>query len=513
MRSIISTAAILALCAAAYAQSDAAAPAFDTADIHASPRGVREGGIYLHANRLELHGYTMLHLITTAYGVKESQIFGGPNWLDTSRFEIIAKSQRPVTTVTFQPMLQALLAERFQLKVLTEDKPEQVFALVPTKRVLLKESAAAGDPGCKRTNEEGYLTLTCHNVTMGYLADLLPGAAPNYFDHPVLDKTGLAGSYDVTLKWTGRGQIGGGDADHPSISLFAYIEKQLGIKVEPQTRPASSLVIEKVNEAPAPNPPGTLEKLPPPVTEFEVAEVRPSKPDTKFDYMMKNGRLEAFGVTMKDLISFAYDLDDYMLPGGEKWLETDRFDIIAKTDPTVTDGTLEAMLRTLLAERFHLKSHFAEQPVSVWALTAPKVKGKLAETSGEEHAGCKRTPKDGAFTYSCRNTTMAQLADKLPSVGGAAGYLNQHPMVDLTGLKGSYDFDIVWSPPARVYGRGGRGDSGASPPGAMPTASAPSGGLTIFEALEKQLGLKLSVEKHPMPVVVIDHVDRTPSDN
>ena len=92
------------------------------------------------------------------------------------------------------------------------------------------------------------------------------------------------------------------------------------------------------------------------------------------------------------------------------------------------------MLRTLLAQRFHLKSHFDEQPVAVWALTAPKGKGKLKETTGEEHAGCTRTPKDGAFTYSCRNTTMAQLADKLPDVGGAAGYLNEHPITTQPGI-------------------------------------------------------------------------------
>ena len=128
------------------------------------------------------------------------------------------------------------------------------------------------------------------------------------------------------------------------------------------------------------------------------------------------------------------------------------------------------------------------------------------------NAGCKRTPKDGAFTYSCRNTTLAQFADKLPDVGGAAGYLTEHPMVDLTGLKGSYDFDITWSPPARVYGRGARGD-GTIPVGGAATAVAPTGGLTLFEAIDKQLGLKLSVEKHAMPIVVIDHVDRTPTEN
>jgi len=500
---------VAALAPAAFAQSQSPTPGFDVADVHVSPAGIRDGGIYLHANRLEMHGVTMLHLIGTAYGVDEERLFGGPNWLDSDRFEIVAKAEIPVTAKSFQPMLQALLADRFQLKIHKEDKPEQVFALTATKRVLLKESAAPGDPQCKRSNADGYLNLVCQHVTMAYLADLLPGAAPNYFSHVAVDKTGLTGSYDMTLKWSGRGQLGNADPDHPGISLFDYFEKQLGIKVEPQTRPAESMVIEKVNETPSPNPPGTVEKLPPPVTEFEVAEVRPSKPGTETNYEMKNGRLQAFGFTIKDMVGFAYNLDDYMLPGGEKWLDSDRFDIIAKADPTVTDGTLRAMLRTLLAERFHLKSHFEEQQVAVWALTAPKGVGKLKETAGEEHAGCTRTPKDGAFTLACRNTTMTQFAGKLPNVGGAAGYLNEHPMVDLTGLKGSYDFDIIWSPPARFA----QTDKGLPTGGGPIVAAAPTGGVTLYDAIDKQLGLKLSVEKHSMPVVVIDHVDRTPSEN
>src|ERR1700722_5693100 len=134
MRSIArTTGMVLALCGAAFAQSEAAAPAFVAADVHASSRGVREGGLYLHANRLEMHAVTMLHLIATAYGVAEDKIFGGPNWLDTDRFEIIAKASTPVNAKTFPPMLQALLADRFQLKVRNEDKPEAVFALVPAK--------------------------------------------------------------------------------------------------------------------------------------------------------------------------------------------------------------------------------------------------------------------------------------------------------------------------------------------------------------------------------------------
>ena len=59
--------------------------------------------------------------------------------------------------------------------------------------------------------------------------------APNYFNHPVVDKTGLTGSCDVKLKWSGRGQLGGAEPDHPGISLFDYLEKELGIKADAQT--------------------------------------------------------------------------------------------------------------------------------------------------------------------------------------------------------------------------------------------------------------------------------------
>jgi len=499
---------LLALIPSALAQPPAPAPVFDVADVHPSPTGVRDGGIYLHANRLELHGVTMLHLITTAWGVPEEKVFGGPNWLDTDRFEIIARAEKPVTTENFRPMLQALLADRFALKVRNEDKPEQFFALTATKHVQVKPSAGPGDPQCKRTNGDGYLGITCRHVTMADMAEQLPHVAPNYFDHPVVDETGLPEAYDVTLKWTGRGQLGGADPDHPGISLFDYLEKDLGIKAELRTRPAQALAIESVNETPTPNPPGTLEKLPPQPTEFDVAEVRPSKPGTETNYEMKNGRIEAFAVTIKDMVGFAYNLDDYMLPGGEKWLDDDKFDIIAKADPSVTDGTLRAMLRTLLAERFHFQSHFEEQPVSVWALTAPKGKSKLRETKGEEHAGCTRTPKDGAFTLTCHNTTMAQFAAKLPNIGGAAGYLSDHPLVDLTKLTGSYDFEITWSPPAR-FAAAGRGVPTSTGPA---VAATPTGGITLYDAIAKQLGLKLSVEKHSMPVVVIDHADRLPAD-
>ena len=140
-------------------------------------------------------------------------------------------------------------------------------------------------------------------------------------------------------------------------------------------------------------------------------------------------------------------------------------------------------------------------------------KNKLRPAASTDRGGCVRTPKDGGITLSCRNVTMAQFATRLPNVGGASGYLNEHPMIDLTGLTGAYDFDLEWAPPNRVYGAAGRGGDGGASAMAGVTASRPDGGLTIFEAIDKQLGLKLAVEKHKMPILVIDHVDRITESN
>jgi uncharacterized protein (TIGR03435 family) len=186
------------------------------------------------------------------------------------------------------------------------------------------------------------------------------------------------------------------------MSLIGSMEKDLGIKVDKQTRPADALIVESVNETPSPNPPGTAEKLPPQVTEFEVIEVHASKPGSEQRVDIKNGRLEAIGVSLKEMIGFAYNLDSYMLPNLEKWVETDRFDLIGKTDPVITDGTLMAMVQSLLVTQFHMKSHFTEQDVSVWALTAPKGEGKLKPAAGADRVGCVRAPKDGALTYVCQ---------------------------------------------------------------------------------------------------------------
>lgn len=146
----------------------------------------------------------------------------------------------------------------------------------------------------------------------------------------------------------------------------------------------------------------------------------------------------------------------------------------------------------------------------VFALVLGKRGPKLKETDGSARSECKLTPAETGRAYVCRNTTMAQLAERLPDVAGA--YL-VHPLVDLTGLKGAYDFTLTWTPRAMLQSGAGRGGDIGPPAGGVTQASTPDGDLTVFEAIDKQLGLKLEEQKHPMPAIVIDHVERIPAEN
>ena len=110
-------------------------------------------------------------------------------------------------------------------------------------------------------------------------------------------------------------------------------------------------------------------------------------------------------------------------------------------------------------------------------------------------------------TIKFQNMTMAQLAEKLQYVGST--YIHA-PVIDSTGLEGGYDFSLTFSliPPAQLATM-----LANRPPDAAGGAADPIGGVSIFEAVEKQLGLKLVEQKRPVQVLVIDHIDQQPSDN
>ena len=196
--------------------------------------------------------------------------------------------------------------------------------------------------------------------------------------------------------------------------------------------------------------------------------------------------------------------------GGPGWLGSDRFEIVAKAPPTTPDGTLQLMLQTLLADRFKLVVHNEDKVMPVYALTVGKQSPKLEVASGPGDPECSMKAIEGLRTFVCHNMTMEGLAQQLRPA--AAAYLD-HPVVNLTGLRGAYNFTLAWTDGVRLRSEGDRGGDAGQPTGAIPTAPDPARGLTVFEAVKKQIGLDLAPRKHPIPVIVVDHVERIPTEN
>jgi uncharacterized protein (TIGR03435 family) len=171
------------------------------------------------------------------------------------------------------------------------------------------------------------------------------------------------------------------------------------------------------------------------------------------------------------------------------------------------------MLRGLLVDEFELKTHTENREVTVYALTLKSGKPKLTQAEDSERAGCKPDPNSPTPfpnmgpMIACKNTTMADLAINLQQMAGA--YID-HPIVDVTGLEGGWDFLIGWTPRAQLQKPQTSNPTNQSAAGLIPEASDPNG-LTVFEAVEK-LGLKLVKEKRSIPVIVVDHVEEKPKE-
>ena len=471
------------LCAIACAQQR---PRFEAADVHVSPPGATESGGAL-PDGIEFRATTLLQLIAFAFSVPADRVAGGPAWLDTDRFDVLAKASGPMREPALRFLLRGLLEERFAMAIIQGEKTMPAYVLTVSRPGLLKESGDGAISECHLNDEDHVRTLACRNTTIGEIVQRLPEFAPAWFNLPIVDRTGLTGAYDFAAWYAPGSQTPGLGGN---LSLFNSIEKQTGIRVKQQSAPVAVLSVERVNRTPAPNPPGTAEKLGPAPTEFDVANIRPSRPGEREDLKIQNGRIEGRAVNLREMIAFAYNIEEEWVRG-EKWIESARFDVRAQSAPTNSDDTLRVMVQSLLAERFHLKVHKEQQPVEVYALIAGKPKLKAADPS--TRATCKSAPTSTTRTYICQNATMGRLVDRLNDDSG--GYL-QHKVVDLTGQTGTYDFTLTWTLPFSLPGP----DSGQV-------------GFTLFEAIDRQLGLKLSPRKHPMPVLIVDHIDRQPTEN
>jgi len=192
---------------------------------------------------------------------------------------------------------------------------------------------------------------------------------------------------------------------------------------------------------------------------------------------------------------------------------------------------LQLMLRSLLADRFKLATHYEDRPVTAYTLVAAKPKLKPADPSRRTKCTTQNAPvsRDAPavgpppLQATCQNMTMAQFVEQLQDI--APAYI-RHPVLDATGIEGAWDFTLTFDrrAPGAAGGRGGGGKEsqakgasragGAAPPGGNDgNAADPTGMPTLFEALSRQLGLKLEATKRPVPVLVIDHLEAKPTEN
>jgi uncharacterized protein (TIGR03435 family) len=246
-------------------------------------------------------------------------------------------------------------------------------------------------------------------------------------------------------------------------------------------------------------------RLRPAPVEFEVASIRPSVPGEAHAGGGENGRIDMRAMSLRTLVFLAWNIGSNEMLVGPKFLESAKFDIVAKAaTPQIDDDDLRPMLRALLIQRFKMETHMETRPVSVFTLTA--VKPKLQKADPSNRSECKEGPgADGRDPrianpilnrlVTCRNTTMAQLAEQFQNFSFGRGYI-ESSVVEDTGLEGGYDFTLSFT--------------GAN---VLPTGPEPTGALSLFDAVIKQLGLKLERQKRPVPVLVIDHVEEKPTEN
>jgi uncharacterized protein (TIGR03435 family) len=516
-------------------------PKFELADVHVSPtaRGFAQnfGGV-LRNGRYVNRDATMLNLIEAAYGVKEDTVAGGPGWMSSDLFDVIAKVPDGTTMANANLMLQALLAERFKLVARNDTHPVPRYVLSVGKGSKLKPVSGSGDPGCKPKGQGGgrggpgdlasqpNIEVSCHDLTAQAIADNLHQMAGGYLDHDVIDSTKLEGSWDFDLEWTGRGALAAKGSE--GISIFDAVEKQLGLKLELKNIPQPSLVIESVNRKPSENPAAVATALVTAEARFEAATIKPADPTDPRQFvglLYTGGSQMRAGGTLREMIAMSLQISPNiaadMLVGIPKAADTQRWDIRAKVPstgegaPNVVGGKplppplsvgLE-MLRGLLTDQFELKSHTENREVTVYALTMGSGKPKLTQADESERTGCKpdgNAPKPVAnigVMIGCKNTSMGELAQNLQQMAGA--YID-HPIVDATGLQGGWNFLIGWTPKGQL-----QAPQAPSPGGGEVEASMPNG-ISVFEAVEKELGLKLVKQKRSIPVIVVDHVDEKP---
>ena len=222
-------------------------------------------------------------------------------------------------------------------------------------------------------------------------------------------------------------------------------------------------------------------------------------------------RFENPDVTALQLIGFAYQLEESQVLNGPSWMKSSRFDVSAKANQPVSQAQMRLMVRLLLADRFGLKAHTEKRELGTYALALVRGDGKLGERMRPSTIDCqaiiearKVPPPIGDAAPQClwriavTSSSATMMVDGV-SMGRFAALLEpmaRRPVRDTTGLAGTYDINFEFAPDlAGLLG---------APPNPGGTTAPPRDGLSLFTALQEQLGLKLESNRGPVDVLVID---------
>jgi uncharacterized protein (TIGR03435 family) len=287
---------------------------------------------------------------------------------------------------------------------------------------------------------------------------------------------------------------------------------------------------------------------------FEVASIKPAAPQPVYQMMVSMGgdpgRVNYTNVSLKNVLMRAYDVKIYQITG-PAWLDTERYDIVAKVPEGAPKEQIPAMLQNLLAERFQMTIHRETKEQAVYALVVgkngPKLKksddseaavvgfgglggGPLPPPPGGASGGMAARPTGagpasgtkgtmGAIMFSINSDTGTSRMQAKTTMAGLTNTLSNmldRPVVDMTEIQGTYDISLEMGTDELVGMRTAMAAAGPLPRPPADGAAAPAPdsapAASIFTSIQ-QLGLKLELRRAPIAYIVVDKAERVPTEN
>jgi uncharacterized protein (TIGR03435 family) len=398
--------------------------------------------------------------------------------------------------------LQALLADRFRLVVHHETRQLPIYSLSIAANGSKLQKASPGDAyanGMKRRDgvpmgaglwvpQDGVL------LGQGVSSVMLAAHLSRQLGRVIVDNTGLTGKYDFKLQWA--------PFREEAASLLSAMPEQLGLQLTSQTGPVEMIVIDRAEPAETVAGTASLKPVtaqvsaqpgsqsPSPFASVSITPKGTAAPDAilRTRISQHNGDAEFENQSLKDLLRIAFGVDRSQISGGPDWIGSNLYDMTITAGKTLHGNEFRQEFQQLLADRFKLAFHRELRPLPVYELVIESSGSKLIEEAHGNHQSSHFNADNG--NVSASGVTIKQLVDFLqPQVG--------RPVVDKTGLNGTYDFSLTvenWQRTRKLI-------HGSDP-----------GIDALMRTLSEQLGLELKPANDPVEVLVIDQAEPVTAD-